>query len=120
MKYSRNHAQLIGRVKADPVISEVGQEKLLKAEFVLATDESYYDNDGQKVEKTEWHNIQFLGKQAKQAQGAVFQGDLVLVNGKLVTESWEKDGEKNYVYRLKPLSFDVLARKKEREEQAQA
>ncbi|MBP7463973.1 MAG: single-stranded DNA-binding protein, partial [Bacteroidales bacterium] len=50
-----NKVILIGRLGKDPVISHP-QAELTKAEFTVATTESYKKDD-QWIDTTEWHNI---------------------------------------------------------------
>lgn len=68
------------------------------ANFTIATDESYKNNDGEKIKKTEWHNIVAWGKMVESfIQPYLHKGDLILVQGKLQTRSWEaKDGTTKY------------------------
>jgi single-strand DNA-binding protein len=53
---SLNKVTLIGRVGKDPEIRNAGNGKPIVS-FSLATSESWKDKQGQKQEKTEWHNI---------------------------------------------------------------
>ncbi len=60
----------------------------------IATDESYIDKNGERVDRTEWHRIvtfqdgliDMLVKNAK-------KGRLVYVSGKMQTRRWKKEGE---------------------------
>ena len=59
------------------------------ANFSLATDESYKNNDGEKVKKTEWHNLVVWGKSVENfVQPYLHKGDLIYVEGKLQTRKW--------------------------------
>lgn len=55
MNALRNKVQLIGRLGQDPEIKTFGDGNKV-ANFSLATDDSYKDKNGQKVERTYWHN----------------------------------------------------------------
>jgi single-strand DNA-binding protein len=61
MAASVNKVILVGYMGKDPEVrfTQGGQAV---ANFSLATDESYKNNDGEKVKKTEWHNIVVWGK----------------------------------------------------------
>jgi single-strand DNA-binding protein len=89
-----NKVILMGRIGQDPEIIQSGENKIAK--FSLATNESYKDKNGQKVEQTEWHSIVVFGKQAEIAEKWFKKGNQLLVEGKIKTDSWEKDGEKKY------------------------
>ena len=56
----RNNVQLIGRLGNDPKITEF-QDGNKIANFSLATDDSYKNKEGVKVENTSWHNIVVKG-----------------------------------------------------------
>lgn len=63
----------------------------------IATSEQWTDKQtGQKVEKTEWHRISFIGKVAEIAGTYLRKGGQVYIEGKLQTREWEKDGIKRY------------------------
>lgn len=59
--------------------------------FSVATDESYKDKDGNKVEKTCWHNIVAFGKLADILEKFFSKGKEILIIGKI--ENTEKDGK---------------------------
>jgi len=67
------------------------------AKFPLATSESYTSADGQKQERTEWHNVVAWGKQAELAGQYLDSGRQVAVEGSIRTRSYDKDGEKKYI-----------------------
>lgn len=58
--------------------------------FSVATDEGY-TKDGNKVEKTAWHNIVAFGKLAEILQKYFSKGSEIFIVGKL--EYTEKDGK---------------------------
>jgi len=93
----RNHVQLIGHVGKDPEIKTFESGKKL-ASFSLATNESYYNDKGDKVEQTEWHNLVAWGKTADIIEKLVAKGKEMLIQGKLTTRSYDdKEGNKRYV-----------------------
>lgn len=67
------------------------------ANLSVATSERYKDSKGADQEKTEWHRVVVFGKAAERA-GKIRKGQLVALEGKLQTRSWEgKDGKKQYI-----------------------
>ena len=62
----------------------------------IATGESYTDRSGSKVDRTDWHLVACWGQMADQARG-IRKGDVVQVEGKIRTRSYDKGGEKRYV-----------------------
>ena len=67
MQTLRNNVQLIGNLGQDPEIINLESGKKL-AKFSLATNESYKDKNGGKVEQTYWHNIVAWGKTAEMSK----------------------------------------------------
>jgi single-strand DNA-binding protein len=92
-----NKVILTGHVGRDPEL-KYNQEGKAIANYSLATDESYKDKNGQKVEKTEWHRIVAFGRTAEVIGEYVTKGKKLLVEGKLQTRSWDDDkGNKRYM-----------------------
>lgn len=68
------------------------------ATFSLAVNRVWYDANKQKQEKTEWHNCVAFGKTAETLGQYAEGGQVLLVEGRNETQSWEdKDtGKKMY------------------------
>ena len=93
---SVNKVTIIGRIGKDPEIRHT-QSGQTVATMSVATDESYKDQSGQKVEKTEWHKIVVWGKQADFVANYLGKGRLVYVEGKLETRKWQdQSGQDRY------------------------
>lgn len=97
MNTLRNKVQLIGRLGQDPeIITFADGNKMAK--FSLATDDSYKDKEGKKVERTDWHNIVVKNGLVKVVEDYLTKGKEIALEGKLTTRSWDdKDGVKHYV-----------------------
>jgi single-strand DNA-binding protein len=111
MKSLRNSVQLIGRLGKDPEIKSFdGGRKL--ATFSMATSDSYKNQDGEKVEDTQWHNVVVWGKLADVAGKYLKKGQEVAVEGKLVHRNYETDkGEKRYVTEINVNDLVLLGNK---------
>lgn len=96
MGFDLNKVQLIGRTGKDAELKYTGNGTAV-ATFSVATNESYKGNDGNLVEKTEWHNIVCWRKLAENCGEYLKKGAKVYVEGKLATKSWEKEGQKKYI-----------------------
>jgi single-strand DNA-binding protein len=96
MAGSMNKVILVGRLGQDPKLGYTTSGNPV-ADFSLATDESYTDREGKKVEQTEWHRIKVWNKQAEFCANYLTKGRLVLIEGKLQTRSYEKEGQKHYI-----------------------
>jgi len=97
MSTLRNKVQLIGHVGNDPEIKTFDGGKKL-AKLAIATNESYKNEKGEKVEETQWHNLVAWGKTAEIIEKYVVKGKEIAIEGKLTHRSYEdKNGEKRYV-----------------------
>jgi single-strand DNA-binding protein len=91
-----NKVILVGRLGKDPEVRNLDNGSVV-ANFTMATSESYKDRTtGEKKEVTEWHNIVVWRALAEITQKYLHKGDLVYIEGKLRTRSWEKDGITRY------------------------
>ncbi|MBO4907308.1 MAG: single-stranded DNA-binding protein [Bacteroidaceae bacterium] len=94
-----NKVILLGYVGKDPDVRYVSQGVCV-AQLTLATKErSYKLQDGSEVpERTEWHNILLWRKLAETVEKYVHKGDMIYVEGRLSTRSYEdKKGITRYV-----------------------
>lgn len=76
--------------------------------FSLACSEKYKDkNSGEEKEHTEWINIEMTGKGKDKLAAFITKGRLVLVDGKMATKKWSKDGVDHYktVIRVQDIEF---------------
>ena len=92
-----NKVILIGRLGKDPEVRTL-ESGVSVANFSMATTETYRDrNSGEKKEITEWHNIVLWRGLAEVASKYLHKGDLVYIEGKLRTRSYEKEGQTKYI-----------------------
>ena len=106
-----NKVILVGRLGKDPEVRNL-ENGAVVANFSLATSESYKDrNTGEKKEITEWHNIVLWRGLAEVAQKYVRKGDMVYIEGKLRTRSWEKEGVTRYTTEVVADSMTMLSSK---------
>ena len=97
MNAMKNKVQLIGHVGNDPEIKTFGEGKKV-ANISLATNESYTNAKGEKVEETQWHKVKAWGKVADIIEKYVTKGKEICVEGKLTYSDYlDKNGEKRYV-----------------------
>jgi len=93
---SMNKVILIGRLGNDPELKYT-PNGTAQAQISLATSEKWKDSDGNQKEKTEWHRIVAWRRQAEFVGEWLKKGQLVSIEGKLQTRSWEQDGQKKYM-----------------------
>lgn len=95
MRGLKNTVILTGNIGNDPEVREVNGKKF--ARMNIATDDSYKDKSGNKVEQTDWHYLTCWGNTAEIVAKYICQGDRVSVGGKLKTRKWiDKEGNKRF------------------------
>ncbi|MEI6766722.1 MAG: single-stranded DNA-binding protein [Bacteroidota bacterium] len=110
-----NKVILVGHLGKDPEVRtlEAGTKV---ATFSLATTESFKGKDGQRIDQTEWHSIVLWRGLAEVAEKYLKKGQLVYIEGKLKTRSWEKDGVKKYTTEIQADNMSMLGGKKDGQE----
>lgn len=95
---SVNKVILVGRLGSDPQIRETNGGKKV-ANFSLATDDSYKDNNGNRQKKTDWHKLVVWSPLAEVCEQYLHKGDLAYFEGRLQTREYEstKDSTKHSV-----------------------
>ena len=111
MNTLRNHVQLIGHLGTAPEVKLIaGGRKVAK--LVIATNETYKNQKGEKVTETTWHNLTAWGNNAEFAERFLEKGAEIAVNGKLKNNSYmDKDGVKRYVTDIEVAEFLMLGKK---------
>lgn len=94
-----NKVMLIGHLGKDPEMSYT-PSGVAVCKFSLATNESYKGDDGNWVDRTEWHNITVWRKLAEICSQYLKKGSKIYLEGKIQTDTYEKDGKKNYFTKI--------------------
>jgi single-strand DNA-binding protein len=106
-----NKVILVGRLGKDPEVRNL-ENGATVANFTVATSESYKDKTtGEKKEITEWHNIVLWRGLAEISQKYLHKGDMVYIEGKLRTRSWEKEGVTRYTTEVVADNMTMLSTK---------
>lgn len=89
----RNQVTLIGRTGADPemLTFENGNRK---ASVSLATNHYYTNDQGEKVEQTDWHNLVAYGKTAEILEKYAPKGKELAISGRLHYRTYDREGQK--------------------------
>lgn len=90
-----NKAMIYGNLTRDPEMKAL-PSGMQVCSFSVATNRSYNDRDGKRQEAVEYHNVTSFGKQAEVIAKYLTKGSPIYVEGRLQTNSWEKDGVKQY------------------------
>jgi single-strand DNA-binding protein len=84
-----NRVQLIGNLGRDPE-GRTTQTGKTVVTLVIATGESWKDERGNRVERTEWHRIVIFSEGLGQiAEKYLQKGSKVYLEGKLCTRKWQ-------------------------------
>lgn len=115
-----NKVLLIGRLGKDPEIRYAANGSPV-ANLRIATDESYTDREGNKVDRTEWHTVVVFQRQAENCKTYLTKGSLVFVEGSLQTRKWQdQQGQDRYSTEVKASRVQFLDRKSQQHERSQS
>ncbi len=106
-----NKVMIIGRLGRDPELRYT-QSGAPICSLAVATDESYQDRDGNKVDRTEWHRVSVFQRAAENCANYLAKGSLVYVEGSLQTRKWtDQQGVERYTTEIKAQRVQFLDRK---------
>lgn len=106
-----NKVIIVGRLGKDPEVRHL-ENGASVANFPVATSETYKDrNTGERREQTEWHNVVLWRGLADVAEKYLHKGEMVYIEGKLRTRSWEKDGITRYTTEIVGDNMTMLSPK---------
>lgn len=115
---SLNHVELIGRLGRDPEM-RYAQSGAPVCTLNVATDESYTDRDGKRVERAEWHRVVVFQKAAESCSRYLGKGSLVFIEGSLQTRKWQdQQGQDRYATEIKAQRVQFLDRKGDKDGQS--
>ena len=113
MNALRNKFQLIGRLGKDPE-SFVFDDGKIKVRFPIATNESYMGADGEKTEKTQWHDIIAWGALGEISNQYLKKGSEIALEGKVMYRSYDdKEGITLYTTEIVMKEMLMLEKKPE-------
>lgn len=105
-----NKVILIGNLGKDPEFRTL-ESGASRANFSLATNESYKDKSGQWQKLTEWHDIVAWRNQADQAKN-LKKGMLVYIEGKLTHRKWtDKENKDHYITEIQVETMRILEKR---------
>lgn len=92
-----NKVILVGNLGKDPEVRYTQSGRAV-ARFPIATSEFWNDQEGNRQERTEWHNIIVWGKQGETCAQYLAKGRQVFVEGSIRSRSYDdKSGNKRYI-----------------------
>jgi single-strand DNA-binding protein len=105
-----NKVILIGNLGRDPDLRYT-QAGTAVCNMRLATNESYQNQDGETVQRTEWHTVVAWDRLAEICDEYLQKGSQVYFEGKLQTREWEdENGNTRYSTEVKARDVTFLGR----------
>ncbi len=91
-----NKIIIAGNLTRDPETRNLPSGQSV-ASFAIATNRFWTDQSGNRQEAAEFHNVVAFGKLAEICSRYLNKGQLVLIEGRIQTRSWQdKDGNRRY------------------------
>jgi len=113
---SVNKVIVLGNLGKDPDLRHLPNGDAV-CNFSLATTESWKDKDGNKQDKTEWHNVVIFRKLAEIAGEYLKKGRPVYIEGRLQTRKWQdKEGKDRYTTEIVADQMQMLGSRDEAKE----
>lgn len=102
-----NKVILLGRLGKDPVVRHLDNGRVV-ANITLATND-YYTKDGQKMENTEWHNLELWDNHARLAENYLRKGNIIYVEGKIRTDKYtDAEGIEKQIKKIRVLQMQTM------------
>ena len=115
---SVNKVIVLGNLGKDPELRHLPNGDAV-CNFSLATTESWKDKEGNKQDKTEWHNVVIFRKLAEIAGEYLKKGRPVYIEGRLQTRKWQdKEGKDRYTTEIVADQMQMLGSRDEAKEVA--
>lgn len=107
-----NIVLLKGNLARDPELRVVGSgdKQTSVVNFTVATSREYTKNNGEKDKITSFINCEAWDSGAEVIGESFKKGDLVLIEGSLRNDSWEKDGVKHNTLKVRVNNFSKITK----------
>jgi single-strand DNA-binding protein len=89
-----NKVILVGNLGKDPEVRYLENGSVV-ANVTIATSESYKDKSGNKIENTEWHDLEMWDGLAKIAEQYLTKGKTIYAEGRIKSDTWQDDQGNN-------------------------
>ena len=105
---SVNKVILLGRLGRDPEVSYMPNGEAV-CNFSIATSETWNDRNGQRQERTEWHNITMYRRLAEIAGQYLKKGREVYIEGRIQSRKYTgKDGIERTAYDISANEMKIV------------
>lgn len=104
-----NKVVLVGRLTSKPELKNSNDKAYTK--FAIAVNRSYKNSDGTR--DADFINLIAWGKNAENICKYLDKGNLIAIDGSILTGSYEKEGNKYYTFDVNVDNFEFVESKKE-------
>lgn len=105
-----NLVVLRGNLARDPELRVVGQNRTAVVNFTVATSREFTRADGTRDKTTSFITCEAWDTGAVAVSNTLKKGDLVMVEGSLRNDSWEKDGVKHSTMKVRVNNFAPIVK----------
>ncbi|HEY0055855.1 MAG TPA: single-stranded DNA-binding protein [Pedobacter sp.] len=96
MSNLRNSVRLVGHLGNEPEVKTTATNKKL-AKVSIATNSSFKNEKGEKIEETQWHNLVMWDRNATLAEQYLKKGSEISIEGRLSSRTYtDATGVKKY------------------------
>jgi single-strand DNA-binding protein len=110
---------LRGNLARDPELRTVGEKQVSVVNFTVATSREFTKANGTQDKVTSFIQCEAWDSGAETIASTLKKGDLVMVEGSLRNDSWEKDGVKHNTLKVRVNNFAKIAKNKRTEKNAE-
>lgn len=103
---------LRGNLARDPELRVVGEKRTAVVNFTVATSREFTRSDGTKDKITSFIQCEAWDSGAEAVANSLKKGDLVMIEGSLRNDSWEKDGVKHSTLKVRVNNFAPIVKSK--------
>lgn len=105
-----NLVVLRGNLARDPELRVVGEKRTAVVNFTVATSREFTRANGSKDEVTTFVRCEAWDSGAEAVANTLKKGDLVMIEGSLRNDSWEKDGVKHSTMKVRVNNFAPIVK----------
>lgn len=110
MEFNMNLVVLKGNLARDPELRVVSEKQTAVVNFTVAVNTEFTRANGSQDKITSFISCEAWDSGAQAIANTLKKGDLVLVEGSLRNDSWEKDGVKRSTLKVRVNTFAPLAK----------
>ena len=103
-----NKVFLLGNLGSDIKVRHLPDGRPV-ANVNVATSETWRDQEGNRHKHTEWHRLNFFGRQAEVASEFMHKGSMVFIEGQLRTRTWQDNNNvERQTTEIRVINFQMI------------